>query len=449
MSENNIPNVYHCNYELLDAQREFLEVPHNYGLDVALYQGGYGSGKTFSGAYLGIKLCQKYAGIRGLVGAQTLPLVRDTTLETYFEHLDFLKFRSGIDYIYKKAENKLIFSNGSEILFRSLDEPNKIKSLNLGFAEIEEMSDTKESTFKMILGRLRQHIKPEWKGFRYRLFGHTNPEPDKGWLYKTFVKEKKPNYRRIIAPTTQNKFLDASYIASLKDAYDADYYRINVMGEDGDYSSGLVVKGFSDENVRPIIYQPNMDLHITCDFNVDPMSWALAHKTEDKVFYFDEIVIENTTTKDCAKEFCERYPHHKGKIIVNGDASGDNRNCTSEFTNYVIIKNTLQQYGYKDIEFDLRPFNPPIKNRIAAFNAKVKNANGVRCVYVDPKCKRIIYNLENLKYKTGTSKIDLPSCHQIKSSKELKFMGHIFDAITYLVEFYWPIIMEYQNDEKE
>ena len=38
-------------YKLLKAQRNFLEIPHDYSLDVAVYQGGYGSGKTFSGAY--------------------------------------------------------------------------------------------------------------------------------------------------------------------------------------------------------------------------------------------------------------------------------------------------------------------------------------------------------------------------------------------------------------
>ena len=55
-----------------------------------------------------------------------------------------------------------------------------------------------------------------------------------------------------------------------------------------------VVKDFTDENLREIQYCPEMDLHISCDFNVDPMAWVLAHKTDDKVFYFDEIVMENT-----------------------------------------------------------------------------------------------------------------------------------------------------------
>lgn len=34
-------------YNLLPAQKQFLEIPHEYKTDIALYQGGYGSGKTF------------------------------------------------------------------------------------------------------------------------------------------------------------------------------------------------------------------------------------------------------------------------------------------------------------------------------------------------------------------------------------------------------------------
>ena len=79
-------------YKLLKAQREFLEIPHDYSLDVAVYQGGYGSGKTFSGSLLGILLALKFPGVRGLVGAQTYTLVRDTTLQTYFEHLENFNF---------------------------------------------------------------------------------------------------------------------------------------------------------------------------------------------------------------------------------------------------------------------------------------------------------------------------------------------------------------------
>ena len=427
-------------YKLLKAQREFLEIPHNQKLDVAVYQGGYGSGKTFSGSLLGILLCHKFPGIRGLVGAQTYTLVRDTTLQTYFEHLDNMGFMEGKDYEWSASQQKMRFKNGSEILFRHFDEPNKLKSLNLGFVEIEEMSDIPYDTFLMLLSRMRQKIKKSWTNFKYRIFGHTNPEMCRGWIYKTFMVNPPENYRLITAPTTENIYLPEGYCEELKKLYDEQYYKIFVLAQNAEYNNGLVIKDFTEGNVKEISYQPEFDLHISCDFNVDPMAWVLAHKTDDKVFYFDEIVLENTTTAKACEEFCRRYPNHKGKIIINGDASGDNRSCTSEYTNYVIIKKMLLKHGY-DVEIKIKPYNPPIKNRVMAFNAKVRSADGGICLYVDKKCEKLLYNIYNLKYKEGTSQIDIPTYQQIKQSKELKFLSHPFDAASYLVDFYWPITL--------
>ena len=83
---------------------------------------------------------------------------------------------------FKSSEDKLQFKNGSEILFRHLQEPNKLKSLNLGFIEIEEMSDTPESTFLMLLSRLRQ--KNEWgKEFQYRFRLHRM-----GWQARYYLR---------------------------------------------------------------------------------------------------------------------------------------------------------------------------------------------------------------------------------------------------------------------
>ena len=49
-----------ANYKLLPKQKEFFEVPHGHSLDVCVYQGGFGSGKTWCGSLLGIILARKY-----------------------------------------------------------------------------------------------------------------------------------------------------------------------------------------------------------------------------------------------------------------------------------------------------------------------------------------------------------------------------------------------------
>lgn len=428
-------------YKLLKAQEQFLEVPHSYKRDIAVYQGGYGSGKTWCGSLLGILLARKYPGCVGLVGAKEYELLKNTTMVEYFNHLDGFGYKKGKHYKYNKTDKIITFNNGSKILFKGLDDPEKIKSLNLHWAEIEEMSQVKDASFKQVLARLRATAKPEWEDFKYRLFGHTNPQPDKGWVYTRFVEKKEKDYRIIFAPTSENIYLPEHFVESLKGDYDPEYFRINVLGEFGDYASGLIVKNFTDENIRHLAYNKDVPLHITCDFNVDPMCWVLAHKDDKSAFFFDEIVIENTTTSKTIAEFIRRYPDHESDIIINGDASGDNRNVASEYTNYIIMRKALIAHGYdpKKIKFALRKFNPLIKNRVHAFNAKVKNASGGVNLFVDKKCKWFLYNIHNLKYKPGTSDIDTPTHHQLKSERESKFLGHPFDAGSYLIEYYFPV----------
>lgn len=62
----------------------------------------------------------------------------------------------------------------------------------------------------------------------------------------------------------------------------------------------------------PPCIHPNLPLHLTCDFNVDPMCWCLAHKDDKNIYFFDELVIENTTTQQAIDEFLRRYPNHQG-----------------------------------------------------------------------------------------------------------------------------------------
>ena len=164
-------------YKLLDKQKEFIEIPHNNALDVAIYQGGFGSGKTWCGSLLGILLAMKYPGCKGLVGAREYELVRKTTLIAYLDHLEDFGFIQDKDYTYNKIDKIIKFSNGSEILFSALDDPEKFKSLNLHWAEVEEASQISDSSFKQLLGRLRNTYRGKsWVDFRYRLFGHTNPQ---------------------------------------------------------------------------------------------------------------------------------------------------------------------------------------------------------------------------------------------------------------------------------
>ena len=449
-------------YDLLPAQKRFVHTNPDVMLDVCIYQGGFGSGKTWIGSFLGLLLCQKYPGVLGLVLAKTFPMVRDTTLRTYFEHLEQFGLVKGRDYSYHVTEARLVFHcwGESEILFRHLQEPGKIKSLNAGWIQVEEISQITESDFLMILSRIRQ------KGIaRYRVFGHTNPQARKGWIWKYFV-EQNPGkqvitvsdreavieYRRVIAPTSENIHLSAHYLENMKQQFDGEYYRINVLGEDGDYSAGRVCKTWSDCNIEKTSYRPELRIYLSCDFNVDPMCWVLAHRYNGEYHFFDEFCLENTTTGEAAEAVALRYREHRAGITVTGDASGNNRSTsakTASETNYTILRNRLLELGLGSVQLDLRAANPLIADRVAAWNAMVCNSNGVVRVKVDPRCEWLIRNCENLHYVEGTSVIWEPTANDIQRDRHAKFVKHIFDAASYLVERYDPIRLKIPHEQRQ
>lgn len=424
---------------LLPAQRKFMEVPETIehsGMDVCIYQGGFGSGKTWVGALLGVTLALKYPGIIGLVGAFTFTLVRDTTLQMYFNHLDNL----GIKYVYNKQEATLSLPNGSLIYFRHFDDPECFKSLSVGFIEIEEASQVPRQTFEDLHGRLRQTIKPEWGNFVYRFFGHTNPQGNKGWIYEYFKKSPRKNYRRVIAPTTENTYLPKDYVDSLKDIYTDEQFAMNVLGEDDNSVNNLIIKGFNpsvqiDESLR---LKEEFPIHVTCDFNVDPMCWYISQVYNDNVYILYELIQENTTTDAAASYLCEllkKYKHRK--IIINGDASGQMK--TTKGVDYIFLKNRLYKEGFNYIETDLARKNPSIEWRLQCFNNMMYGKDKKHHIFIHPQCVRLIYNFENLELKPNSNKPKLPSAKQISSDSRLKYLGHPIDAVSYLVCYYFPI----------
>jgi hypothetical protein len=486
--------------KLLPAQEEFIYMKHDLPLDVAVYQGGFGSGKTFAGSLLGLMLCLKYPGIRGLVGSQNIPTVRDTTIGIGWKgHLRDLGLKPGIDFKHNITDGNIQFNNGpngfddgSCIYIRHFEEPDKLRSLEVGFIEIEEMSFINESTFLELLGRLRQTVLSNRQPLvTRRLFGHTNPESAKGWMYKHFVskspgstsyKDKmvpyetakldgqlvKGNYRTIsqvkteevegvavnmmyrlvIAPTTQNYFLPTSYIAGMKASFDQEYYKVNVMGEFGDYTVGLVTKGFDREcQVKPRLdIDPDLPLHLTCDFNVDPMCWAIAQRTKYQVNFIDEICLEGgKNIADTAREFMRRYPAGSFPyIVLNGDASGNSRHVMSVKSNatyYDTLEDELTRRGYQ-VSRHLNRKNPEVFERVQAWNAMIRNVNGEHAIFISERCEQLLMNIENLKWKVGTSDIEKPTPGQLKQQHSLKYLGHIFDAASYLVHYYYPLRQE-------
>lgn len=169
--------------------------------------GAVGSGKTIAlcGDVLGTLL--DYPGIRAALCRKSIPSLRDTTESEFVglitappddddvEHdittlWDVCTVRRSGGHI-----DRIYFPNGSELLFRSLDDWRKLMSLNLGYIGIDEASEIDEITYVNLMSRLRQkQPTPQARRMGYKWTGEPrqkmrialNPN-GRDWAWEYFV----------------------------------------------------------------------------------------------------------------------------------------------------------------------------------------------------------------------------------------------------------------------
>lgn len=208
--------------------------------------GGYGSSKSY---HVALKLILKL-----LQEKRTALVVRevfDTIRDSCYSLLEEIVIDMGLDTRIKFTASpmQVRFPNGSKIIFKGMDKPSKLKSINnVSIVWIEECSEVKYEGFKELLGRLRH------PSLSLHMILSTNPVSKDNWTYKHFFKnEKKKTFilddeelykKRIVVRNNtyyhhsladDNLFLPKSYIEQLEElkTYDIDLYRIARKGRFG------------------------------------------------------------------------------------------------------------------------------------------------------------------------------------------------------------------------
>jgi len=206
---------------IIPHQFDFVYSKSRYTLN----SGGVGSGKTYGIVLRTLELVINNPGIFILIGAQTYPLLRDTTLR------EFISVVMPLNIVkqYNKTEQHFRFHGGSEVIFRAFDDPNKLKSLNLGACGVEEMTDISEEIFKMLRTRMRQDGMPGC------IYGATNPGTFGNWVYKYFIEKPIANSEVIYSASADNHYLPDPYLEDLETlkASNPEYYERMVMGKWG------------------------------------------------------------------------------------------------------------------------------------------------------------------------------------------------------------------------
>ena len=378
---------------------------------------GYGAGKSQAAVIRIALLALKYKGLSFGFVEPTYDLIRLIAFPRFEEVLDSW----GVKYNLNKADAIIKLDNGSQIIFRSADSPERLVGFEIADAVIDEADtlriDQARTVWTKMLGRIRER-KPD--NSPNTLAAVSTPEGF-GFMYEMWGKEKREGYELIKAPTSSNPYLPDGYIAQLQATYSGSQLSAYLDGNFVNLNAGSVYHEF-DRNLNATSQTIMADdvLHIGLDFNVANMSAVIHVVRGDSVHAVNEItgVFDTPTMGRILKE---KYPAHR--ILIYPDASGNARksNNASESDHSI-----LRSFGFQVLVNSRNPF---VKDRVLSVNAMINN-QGQRRYFVNAQyCPSLAESLEKQSYDIKTGDPDKKSG-----------FDHVVDATGYFIAYKYPLV---------
>ena len=218
----------------------FLE---NENSEILLLYGGAGSGKSYSTAIWLLEKALKERNKRFLITRKTLPSLKVSCLQLFRELLS----KYNLSYEFNKSELEMVI-NTNQILFKSLDNADKIKSAEFNYIWAEEATELTHQDYLQLRLRLRRK-----NDLNNQIITTFNPIDQFHWLKtKVLDREKVSSFQ---SNYKMNPFLSKEYIEQLEGLAEVDenYYRIYALGEWG-VLKNLIYSNWDTVTVLPEDY---------------------------------------------------------------------------------------------------------------------------------------------------------------------------------------------------
>lgn len=422
----------------LPKQSEFIQdIFDPDGPKYVRYCGGIGSGKTLIGCIAMLSLAVQYPGDY-LICRQYYPELMDTTYKAFQEICP-----EGLILENKIAERRMVLrsANGavSNILFRPLEDPEKLRSLNLNAFYIDEANQCSEAAFTLLQGRLRgRHVR---KGILTQNSGGHD------WTWRWFVKqdmikdqETKNKFKNIYAPSTENVHLPEGYVETILSTWSQERIDREIYANEDSFE-GMVYTEFRYDIhvIRPFNVPKDWTRVIGADHGYrNPACWLWGAVNGDgDVFIYREFY-EREWTID---EICQGKKDASGNRIA--DKPGVNHYLLSEKTDEIRMDPSIRKnQGQKETEWEeyLRylPASAPL---LTANNKKEIGIDRVKQylklderhrpkLYIFNNCINLLDELSSYRYQ------ELTISQQGKANEKeepLKVNDHACDALRYLI----------------
>lgn len=388
--------------ELLEPQFDLLTCEEKF----ALFVGGIGTGKSITLAHFCVQQIIKHPHSNGLVVANTYKQLIDATVQKMCQIFDNL----GIQYRLVLGTTKYFrIGKKQKIYLYSLEVPDNIRGIEVGFIAADELAFSTAAAFKIILGRLRC---PKGSG-KFR--GFTSPNGF-NWFYDLHLRTK-----TFTMKTEDNPYNQEGYFESLLDQYGGPtsaLARQELFAEFVNQTSNSVYYNFKKEHVCPVIDDPMKPVYIGLDFNVGNMNYVVSqYDPKDGIKIIEAIQLSDhyANTFSVAEDIHRRYGS-RAIIIPDSTAKARKTNAQAGLTDIKILEN----YGLKIMPFQ----NPMIKDRHNTVNL-LFHKNRIR---IDPKSKDLIADLNKLSTKDNEGKV-----------------SHLAVALGYICWAFEPLLIQKQS----
>lgn len=434
-----------------DAYLPYLESPYSY----ELYYGGSGSGKSVWVAQKQLYRNLKLPYHRLIFLRKDAVSVRDSQFQLFKDLIDTYGLRSL--YQVKESSMDLICVNGNMLLSAGMNSPEKIKSIQMP-TDIwcEEFTEFEYEDFEQLDLRLR--------GKHKTLFtGSFNPINEEHWIKTKLVDRMAElnadieRWKLLKTTFKDNRFIDhVEYEAKLarQSPHNQRIYRFGDWGllrTGKEYFHNFV----PEHTVRDLKYDPNLPIHLTFDFNVNPYMTCLICQMSPvdnkmQVRVIDELCLGHPLNK--TRYVCEKflnhptYKDHKAGIFYYGDATSiKNNTMTVEEIrhDYDIIESVLRVKLHRG-SARLYRTNPAVLRR-RDFVIDILQGNTPIELFVNRTCKNMINDFLYLKEGADGKKFKETEEDEITGAKYQRY-GHTSDALEYLLcRAFEKIFLQYER----
>ncbi len=358
------------------------------GKRFVINKGGAASSKSFSAAQKELLLsCKRKMTI--LVTRKVASTLKDSVIPSFRERMQEL----GISSCFEENKTERTFYNtetGSKFLFRGLDDPEKLKSIEgIDRILVEEATEISIDDFFELNRRARGR-----EGIQITL--NFNPVDERHWLKKHFFDQEIENCEVIESTYGDNQFLtteDKRQLTELK-KHNYNQYRIYALGDwgvarvDNPWLYAFdVKKHVSPTSLRVV---PNMPIHLSFDFNINPLCCIAVQQTSNYgpnsyIKVLKEFELRNTTVKEACKVIKAAFPHNV--LTVTGDATGRNRNAGYTSGNEHLWTQVQRGLGLSSAQIFTPKVNPSHTNSRHMCNYVLQEHQSLQ---IDPSCQGLI-----------------------------------------------------------